>query len=99
MSEASLTNEICERYSAQEIKPRLSIAILEAEDGRPSVLIQGDHVSLRFLGDILIALGSPECSAESVDLSPTGAGSVFFDPASDLGVYIRRVQAQRDRAP
>jgi len=92
MSEASLTNEICERYSEQEIQPRLSIAMLEAEDGRPSVLIQGDRVSLRFLGEILTTLGSPECSAKSVDLSPTGAGSIFFDAASDFGVYIRRVQ-------
>jgi hypothetical protein len=67
----------------------LNVRILplgEGEEGVPSVLIEGDEDTLVFLADLLLAqVQDSDCGT---GISPSGPGSVFFNPQSQYGIYV-----------
>ncbi len=84
------TDEICERYSGQNVG--LAIRLLEEEDDEPpsTVLIEGSARALRMLAELLIAVAD-ETESDGFSISPFGAGKDHFSSASELGFYIHRL--------
>lgn len=74
-------DQVCDSYSRRGVS--LSISLLDDE----VVLIEGDRVSLEFLGELIKSqsLFDKDCG---FSIEPRGAGSVFFQEGSPLGVYI-----------
>jgi len=66
-----------------------------AEDGdefiQKYVLVEGDQQSLHFLGAVLIAFANGELG-DTFDLHPRGAGSAHLSEASDIGIYLRKLE-------
>ncbi|CAN7678389.1 hypothetical protein [Aminobacter sp. LjRoot7] len=87
------TDDIFERHANQG-KAKLSLSLLpnesEEEAADPLILIQGPHQALRLLGELLIAIADSEKERHS-SASPKSAGSFHFDPASEFGFYINRL--------
>jgi len=67
---------------------KLKVQLIPPEEGELSgyVLLEGDHAALTFLANLIQA--QLEESDRGVRLHPRAAGSVHFDPSSDLGLYI-----------
>jgi len=82
---------ICNLYSNKNIQ--LKINLLENE----IILIEGDSISLKFLGELLIAQSrsTKDCGC-SID--PKGAGSTFFNEDSKYGLYIHRLPCNETTA-
>ncbi len=59
-----------------------------------TVLLEGDRVSLEFLGDLLRACARSE--EHEVQFSPTGAGMARFSKQSNLGFYVHRLPCTED---
>jgi hypothetical protein len=87
------TDDIFVRY-ADAGKAKLSLSLLpnetEEEAADPLILIQGPPQALRLLGELLIAIADSEKERHR-QASPHGGGSFHFDPASQFGFYINRV--------
>lgn len=77
------TDSICAKYA--EVGVKLTVRDL----GDDVVLIQGNSVTLRFLGELLVA------HAEGIDtgfqLSPTGEGNALFASDATKGLYLNRI--------
>jgi hypothetical protein len=84
------TDEICEKYSNQNVG--LTLRMIEDEDGDPptTVLIEGSTLALRMLAELLIAVAD-ESQNDGFSISPFGAGRIHFSKSSELGVYIHRL--------
>jgi hypothetical protein len=80
----SATDRVCDDYSIRGVRLHLSTI-----DG--AVLIEGDSTSLEFLGKLLLAQASPAENSSHKQLSPSGAGKIFFAPNSQLGIYVHRL--------
>ncbi len=76
-------DEVCSEYSDKKVA--LSIKKLGKED----ILIEGNAISLEFLGKLFLAESAfqEDCG---FSISPTGAGLNFFPKRSKLGLYIHR---------
>jgi hypothetical protein len=65
------------------------------ESGRPSVLIGGDHTSLRLLAELIQAvIDDIGCGC---GIPPAGAGNVHFASKSELGVYLSAFPCADDK--
>src|SRR5262245_27311945 len=83
-------DQVCRKYATQKkVKIKLTI-----DDGM--VFIEGSTVSLEFLGELLLAHAKGESGDCGFDISPTGAGKVFFDPASQAGIYLHRLRCEHE---
>jgi hypothetical protein len=86
---------ILERHGARDQK--LTVTTFTAsEDGESEdipgvpeefVLLQGDSDSLRFLGQVILAMADGELGG-SFFLHPNGAGSAHFSTSSTVGIYL-----------
>ena len=76
-------DDVCKAFADQEIK--LSISNMDEE----TVLIEGDEISLEFLGHLILrqARFGKDCGFQ---ISPKGTGKTFFAEQSKTGVYIHR---------
>ncbi|MFA5260385.1 MAG: hypothetical protein WC450_04080 [Candidatus Omnitrophota bacterium] len=73
-------DNVCEQHSNENIN--LNICV---EDNM--VFIKGDRISLCFLSKLLMAQAEFE-GDDGFQISPFGAGRIFFDSKSKYGVYI-----------
>jgi len=73
-------NEVLEHFA--DAGARLKVEILEDAE----VLIEGDHKSLEFLANYILAYINGDEHARNIN--PDGAGSVFFKEGSTHGLYI-----------
>mgnify|MGYP001331364008 CR=1 FL=1 len=76
-------DHVCEVYADSGV--RLSLSLLE-----DSVLVEGDRVSLEFLGHLLLA--QAQFTDDGFQMSPKGPGSIFFKTRTSLGIYIHRLE-------
>jgi hypothetical protein len=84
------TDEICEEYSTNDIK----INIMDVDD---MIIIEGTSDTLKFLGNLLLAHANGNFDDCGFSISPTGAGSIFFDNNSVKGLYIHRIPCKHER--
>ncbi|HPO50303.1 MAG TPA: hypothetical protein PLO89_08275 [Spirochaetota bacterium] len=78
------TNEICEIYS----KKGINIKIWEEEK---IIFIDGNSESLEFLGKLFLSMANSFDNKDcGFQISPNGAGKIFFDSDSKKGLYIHR---------
>jgi hypothetical protein len=75
-------DEVCREYGERLIKLR----IRNLDD---VVLVEGTAEALEFLGRLFIA--QSQAQDDGFEIAPTGPGEYFFDPLSEKGVYIHRV--------
>jgi hypothetical protein len=79
---------------------KLTIRLVPADEPSEQkgyVLLEGDDVALRFLGELLLAHAGKEGDC-GLQLHPNGEGSLHFSSSSDLGVYLHRLPCT-DTAP
>lgn len=81
---------VCEEYSEKDVK--ITIKKLNKD----FVLIEGDKVSLEFLGKLLIAQANFEDDC-GFQMSPDGAGCSFFSNDSKFGIYIHRLPCEHGK--
>ena len=76
-------DELCAAANAEEIKIKMTY---EAD----CIVIEGDTKTLEFLGNLFIAQAKfqKDCGFQ---MAYGGAGSSFFDPSSNVGLYIHRI--------
>ena len=79
----SLINNIIDDYENKGV----CLKIQMLEDGE-TILFQGNKMSLTFFAKILLALA--DGSEDSFQMSPNGAGQVFFDSKSQFGLYLSK---------
>lgn len=74
---------ICEKYKDRKIK-------LKAQVKKNMVIIEGDKTTLEFFGKLVLAQAQfkKDCGFQ---ISPDGAGKIFFHKKSPLGLYIHRL--------
>ncbi|HEV7644707.1 MAG TPA: hypothetical protein VGO50_12240 [Pyrinomonadaceae bacterium] len=84
------TNKILDSFADQKLN--LIVRLLEKEEPEENdmVLIEGSSQALSFLGKLLLAHAEDE--EDGVQISPKGAGRVFFSKESTLGIYIHRLR-------
>lgn len=73
-------DQICEKYAAKRVK----IKIYEKES---TVFVEGSSEALEFVGNLFLAQARFK-KDHGFQISPTGAGKIFFSPASTRGLYI-----------
>lgn len=87
------TDDIFERY-ADGGRANLSLSLIPDEAGEegsvPLVLIQAPANGLRLLGELLIAIADSD-NERHRQASPQGSGDFHFDPSSEFGFYINRL--------
>ena len=59
-------------------------------EGVPTVLIEGDVLSLRFLGQMILAQAEFPLDC-GYGISPRGPGKAVFSPKAELGIYVHRL--------
>jgi hypothetical protein len=84
-------DDISDQFPEGAIK--LMTRIIPAElpgEGAPTVLIEGDALSLEYFGKWVLAQAGSllDCGGE---MSPKGAGSPFFKKRAEAGIYIHRL--------
>lgn len=74
------------------VKVKLGVRILQEKSpaGLPSILLEGNKVSLEWLADFILASAADERDCGS-SASPDGPGNIFFDKTSEFGIYIHRL--------
>jgi hypothetical protein len=86
-------NDVIGRFSRKVKLPKLTVRKLD----RDTVLIEGASDSLTFLAYILLALTNEEdCGFQ---LSPKGAGMVWFAKDSQMGIYLHRLPCIGKKPP
>ena len=80
-------DKICEIYASENIKITCKVR-------RDFVLIEGNKKTLEFLGNLILAQAKfrEDCSFE---ISPSGAGKIFFARGSKKGFYIHCLPCKR----
>ena len=81
---AHSTDGVCELYAQTGAK--LTIRKLDAK----TILIEGDRTALRFFGELICAHADGH-GDDGFQISPKGPGTIYFDPAATLGVYLHRL--------
>ena len=81
-------NDVFEMYEKKGAK------VTARKLNKNTVLLEGDRVSLEFLGDLLHACARSE--EHEVQFSPTGAGMARFTKQSNLGFYVHRLPCTED---
>ena len=62
---------------------------------KTTILIEGNSISLKFLGYLLLAhAGASDCGDQ---YSPDGAGSKLFSKDSTLGFYLHRLPCKEHK--
>lgn len=74
-------DRVCDEYAERSVR-------LQVKDLGEVVLIEGNRESLEFLAKLIAAQAATH--DDGFEISPNGAGSLFFDPASEKGFYIHR---------
>lgn len=82
------TNDVFAMYEKKGAK------VTARKLNKNTVLLEGDRVSLEFLGDLLHACARSE--EHEVQFSPTGAGMARFSKQSNLGFYVHRLPCTED---
>lgn len=77
------TSEILDRYENSGVRLHMKVIV---NNDQSFVLIEGDSVSLKFVGELLVA------QAEHADfcnlhLHPDGTGLTWFAEGSSIGLY------------
>ncbi len=76
-------DDICEKYSSKKIN--LNIFIKSG-----TVFIEGDQITLKFLSE-LIKAQSDFKKDDGFQISPSGAGKIFFKDKKGYGIYIHKL--------
>lgn len=75
---------VVQDYAARGVEARLTVRPLE----EGFQLLEGDRDTLLFLADLLRAVATTgDCGFQ---ISPTGAGSQWFGPGAEAGLYLHR---------
>ena len=85
MAHPKSPDKICEQYAGRGVSLKISLL-------GDLVLVEGDAVSLDFLGRVLIAQAGT--TDDGFQLSPKGPGRKHFSRRSSLGIYIHRVPSR-----
>ena len=88
-------NGLLEQHSDSQSRLKVRLLPPEKSERESSVLIEGDRSALRFLGELLLAIADQPAGYD-LPLHPSGAGSVHFQPGSDLGFYVRMTGDDED---
>lgn len=80
----SKPDDVCEQYATQNVK--ITIKMLDDD----MVLFEGDTQSLKFLGELFLAMA--QTKDDGFQISPTGAGKLFFTLEASHGLYIHRFE-------
>ena len=83
----SRPDDICEQHAGQNSK--ITVKMLDND----TVLFEGDAQSLKFMGKLFLAIA--QAKDTGFQLSPTGAGKLFFTAESSHGLYIHRLEEQK----
>ena len=75
-------DDICSEYNNRPI----TLKIRELDD---VMLVEGTAEALEFLGKLFIAQSLAH--DDGFEIAPTGPGERFFDPESEKGIYIHRI--------
>ena len=76
-------DDICEAFSDKEAK--INIKFLD----ETSILFEGNKEGLRFLGNLFLAMA--EAKDNGFQLSPHGAGTLFFADDAQYGLYLHQI--------
>ena len=83
-------DRICKIFANKKIKIKITV-----EDDM--VFVEGRAEALEFLGNLLLA----HAKADSVDcgfqISPFGAGKIYFSSNSTKGLYIHRIPCEHKK--
>lgn len=85
------SNEVIDLYEKENVK--LTIRPLDGEEN--AILIEGNQVSLEFLGKLIMAhaqsINTEGCSRK---ITPNGAGNAYFTQESTLGIYLHTLPCE-----
>ncbi|HZC22264.1 MAG TPA: hypothetical protein VE866_02915 [Candidatus Binatia bacterium] len=81
------TNDVVRRYSKLKETPKLTMKKMD----RDTILIEGDSLALRLLGDFILAHATADKDDCHNGLHPRAAGSAWFTKDSSLGFYLHKL--------
>jgi hypothetical protein len=84
---APTPDDICGAQTDSALGLTLRLISGGTDEDTQFALVEGPPKALRFLADLLAAAANQEPGFD-FSLSPKGAGSFHFSPASDLGLYL-----------
>lgn len=84
MEKLGRPDDICEQHATQNSK--ITLRMLDDD----LVLFEGDAESLKFMGELFLAVA--QAKDNGFQVSPTGAGKLFFTVESSHGLYIHRLE-------
>jgi hypothetical protein len=88
-------DDVGDRYVGRGV--RLAVKLLrEPDEGLPSILIEGDRLSLEWLSDVIRAQAAYESDC-GFFVAPNGPGNIFFGKDSEFGIYIHRLPCTEKR--
>jgi hypothetical protein len=88
--------DVIKRFAGNPPKLTVRTFITSDEPKETFVLLEGDPDALRFLGEAILALANSN-SGCNWDLHPSGAGNIFFDKDSTVGIYLHRLPCEFHR--
>jgi len=74
---------VCDEYGDQPIR-------LQVKDLGEVILIEGSRESLEFFAKVVAA--QAVAKDDGFEISPRGPGNYFFDPTSEKGFFIHRLE-------
>jgi hypothetical protein len=84
-------NEVIDLYDNVDIK----FSIRPLIGSEKMLLIEGDRVSLEFLGKLILAHAqNKEVEGCSFQISPSGAGNAYFAADSVMGLYLHTLPCE-----
>jgi hypothetical protein len=82
-------DEVCQKYADLDVDLEISAIPQEDIEDLPMIHIGGSPISLKFLGELLIAV-SAGGDGEKKQIFPNGPGGIFFGNSSKFGLYLER---------
>jgi hypothetical protein len=81
-------DEVCEKYSFLKNGIDIEIQIINE-----TVVLKGNKLTLEFLGNLILSQANFN-EDDGFGIEPKGPGKVFFKKNSQLGIYIKKIDAQ-----
>jgi hypothetical protein len=80
---------IWKEYAPKKVRLNTQCLPAESELAYPSILIEGDAISLQCFARVILAVVADEDCGYGI--SPKGPGAAFFSKAAKFGIYIHRL--------
>lgn len=81
------TNDVFDKYSTSGVSIRIDTIDSDDSSANNVVLIECNSAGLQMLSELFNAIAQDKGRC-GIQISPSGAGKIYFSPLSRLGLYV-----------